>query len=447
MRQPWPTSGWIALLALASQLLATLVSVAVVGWLPRPAAPQMRIDQAAQVLRGEIAAAPAGLRLQEQSVPPAGNGNHWLSLVAAQQLGLPISRVRLVWSSSAQVPDVHIVANYVLPGAGKVGKPPVVEDQLAALHLPPFELGVHRGDSRWQVVGIDHSDLAIWRRQALLAFLAGTMLLAPLAAWAAYRLGRPLRRLADASAEFDLRSMKPLPIDGPREVRMLAEAINTSRARLREQAEDLTRLLAAAAHDLRTPLTGLRIRAVLAPPEPAKRMVADIERMNAMIQQVLDYSRGQLDPPSIQHLDIVSLVDDCAHAAGLRGVKVQANLPDSLPWEADTLLLRRALDNLIDNAGRYAGSVELRIHRLDDVLLLEVADRGPGIPAEDRVRLLQPFQRGEESRSCTTGGAGLGLAIVANAARRHGGELLLLDREGGGLVARMVLRRMQCRDR
>lgn len=432
------------MLALASLLLATLVSVAVVGWLPRPAAPMMQLGPAVQVLRGEIEASRAGLRLQVRSTPPVGNGSAWMSVLAAQQLEVPVSQVRLTWMGADKAPVVQVIQGGTLLGASQRGMFLKAQSQLmGAIQLPAFELGVQQADGHWLVVGSDHSDLAAWRRQVLLALAAGTVLLAPLAAWAAIRLGRPLRRLADASAEGDLRSMTPLPEEGPREVQMLASAINASRTRLRDQAQEMTRMLAAVAHDLRTPLTGLRLRAEFAPPEPARRMVADIERMNAMIQQVLDYARGELEPPALQPLDLAGVLDDCVQSARLRGVTIHAELPATLPWEADALLLRRALDNLIDNAARYAGPVELQVRVADDELTLDVADRGPGIPQADRARLLQPFQRSETSRSRVTGGAGLGLAVAANAARHHGGELLLLDREGGGLLVRMLLRRTQ----
>ncbi|MEE9889490.1 MAG: HAMP domain-containing sensor histidine kinase [Stenotrophomonas geniculata] len=388
------------MLALASLLLATLVSMAVVGWLPRPAPPPIQ---------------------------------------------LPASRVRLVWSGSGKAPEVHVIEGSTALNAAQRHQFFQAQGQLlGAIQLPPFELAVQQADGHWRVVSSNHSDVAAWRRQVLLALLVGTALLAPLAAWAAIRLGRPLRRLADASAEGDLRSMAPLPDDGPREVQMLAAAINASRIRLREQAQEMTRMLAAVAHDLRTPLTGLRLRAEFAPPESARRMVADIDRMNVMIQQVLDYAHGELEPPSMQLLDLAALLEDCVQSARLRGVEIQTDFPGVLLWEADGLLLRRALDNLIDNAARYAGPMELQVRCTDDLLLLHLADRGPGIPAEDRMRLLRPFQRSEASRSRATGGAGLGLAVAAIAARHHGGDLQLLERVGGGLLVRMLLRREHC---
>ncbi|HHA2535606.1 TPA: sensor histidine kinase [Stenotrophomonas maltophilia] len=428
------------MLALASLLLATLVSVAVVGWMPRPAPPPMRLDQAVQVLRGEQAAAPLGLHLATQDAPPKGSASDWLTQLAALQMGLPAKEVRLVWSGQGKAPDVQVIeGGEVLDGTARVGVLKAQAALLTAMQWPPFELGVRQADGRWRVVGSDHSDLAAWRRQVILALLGGAVLLAPLAAWASIRLGRPLRRLADASARVDLQADTPLPDDGPREVQMLAAAIGTGRERLRAQAQDMTHMLAAVAHDLRTPLTGLRLRAEFAPTPQAARMVADIERMDTMIEQVLDYARGELQPLQMRPLDLAALLEECGQAALLRGVEISIQGPDSLPWHGDALLLRRAFDNLIDNADRYAGAMELRLTVVERGVQLEVMDRGPGIAEGDRVRLLQPFQRSERSRSRTTGGAGLGLAVAANVARRHAGELQLLHREGGGLVACLLL--------
>ena len=428
------------MLALASLLLATLVSVAGVGWMPRPAPPPMRLDQAVQVLRGEQAAAPLGLHLATQDAPPQGSASDWLTQLAALQMGLPAKEVRLVWSGQGKAPDVQVIeGGEVLDGTARVGVLKAQAALLTAMQWPPFELGVRQADGRWRVVGSDHSDLAAWRRQVILALLGGAVLLAPLAAWASIRLGRPLRRLADASARVDLQADTPLPDDGPREVQMLAAAIGTGRERLRAQAQDMTHMLAAVAHDLRTPLTGLRLRAEFAPTPQAARMVADIERMDTMIEQVLDYARGELQPLQMRPLDLAALLEECVQAALLRGVEISIQGPDSLPWHGDALLLRRAFDNLIDNADRYAGAMELRLAVVERGVQLEVMDRGPGIAEGDRVRLLQPFQRSERSRSRTTGGAGLGLAVAANVARRHAGELQLLHREGGGLIACLLL--------
>lgn len=440
MRRPWRTATWVALLTLATLLVAQAVSFAVVWALPSPQAPQMNLGQAVQVLQGELPAGRVGLRRWQQDAPPRGEGNPWLSAVVADRLGVPQEAVRVAWRRDADPPAVQVIKQGQLQRSG-AGEGTHVEQALLlpGLQWPAFELAVRRSDGRWQVVGADYSELMLWRRQVLLALLAGALLLAPLAAWLALRLTGPLRRLADASAAVSLQSDARLPLEGPREVQALAGAMNAARQRLRDQAAEVTQLLAAVAHDLRTPLTGLRLRADSAPPAQAERMVADIQRMTQMIDQVLDYARGELQPVQRQPTALHTLLAECAQHAQARGLAVQCSADAPLTARVDALLLRRALDNLIDNAARYAGAAELRLHRDAGTILIDVADRGPGIATADKARLLQPFQRQETSRSRSTGGTGLGLAVAQGAARQHGGALHVLDRPGGGLIVRIVL--------
>lgn len=442
MSRPWRTATWVALLTLSTLLVAQAVSFAVVWALPSPAAPQMNLHQAVQVMAGERAAADLGLRRWRQAQPPAGRDNDWMSSVVAARLGVPRARVRTVWQRSTDptAVQVQVIKQGQLLAGGPEQRATVEEALLLpGLLWPAFELAVQHADGQWTVVGADYSALLQWRRQVLLALLAGAVLLAPLAAWLALRVTGPLRRLADASADLSLQSTARLPVEGPREVQVMAEAMNAARERLRDQAHEVTRMLAAVAHDLRTPLTGLRLRADSAPPAQAERMVADIARMTSMIDQVLDYARGELHPAQRHSTALHLLLEECAQHAQARGADVRLTHAAHASVAVDVLQLRRALDNLIDNAVRYAGAAELRLEAGDGVVMLEVADRGPGIADADKLRLLQPFQRHEGSRNRSTGGIGLGLAVAQGAARQHGGELHLLARDGGGLVARICL--------
>lgn len=442
MSRPWRTATWVALLTLATLLVAQAVSFAVVWALPSPPAPQMNLRQALQVMAGERDAADLGLRRWRQPQPPAGNDNDWMSSVVAARLGLPRARVRTVWQRSADpaAVQVQVIKQGQLLASGPEQRDTVEEALLLpGLLWPAFELAVQDQDGQWTAVGADYSALLQWRRQVLLALLAGAVLLAPLAAWLALRVTGPLRRLADASADLSLQSTARLPVEGPREVQVMAEAMNAARERLRDQTHDVTRMLAAVAHDLRTPLTGLRLRADSAPPAQAERMVADIARMTSMIDQVLDYARGELHPAQRHPIALHLLLEECVQHAQARGADVRLTHARQVSVAVDVLQLRRALDNLIDNAVRYAGAAELRLEVADAEVMLDVADRGRGIAEADRARLLQPFQRHEGSRNRSTGGIGLGLAVAQGAARQHGGQLHLLPRDGGGLIARICL--------
>jgi two-component system osmolarity sensor histidine kinase EnvZ len=199
-------------------------------------------------------------------------------------------------------------------------------------------------------------------------------------------------------------------------------------------------VLAGISHDLRTPLARLRLELEMAgvSPEVARAMGADVEEIDAVIGQFLDYARGDQEQKRVEEVDRVLGAIAARYAELGRQVTLIAGSPRPRPLAH--LALRRAVTNLVDNALRYAGEpVEIESREADGDTLIEVRDRGPGIPPAEAERMKQPFTRMDASRG-GTGGSGLGLAIVERIARAHGGGLELLPREGGGLVARIRLR-------
>ncbi|MFC4728437.1 HAMP domain-containing sensor histidine kinase [Coralloluteibacterium thermophilus] len=444
MSRPRGILALVGGLALATLVLAQAVALAVVGWWPAPPAPTMVPAEAVAALAGTAPPAP-GLRVWTQADAPSGTPVPWLADLAADRLQRPAPQVRAVWQRTPEV-GLQVIDSGQLTPAGRIDAQRQTQVRAAllaaGLQVPAFQLAAVQPDGTWRVVGSVDAGRGQWRRQVLLALALGALLIAPLAWWMARRLTGPLRRLAEASARMDLGADAPaVPVEGAAEVRVLGRAIADARQRLRAQADDVTAMLAAVAHDLRTPLTGLRLRAESAPPPERERMVADIERMQAMIAQVLAYARGELAPLQRETVDVAALAQELAASATALGqaVQVQADAPAIV--QGDALALRRAVSNLIDNAVRYAGAAEIVIHGDESHVRIDVADRGPGIPADARARLVQPFQRLERSRSRDTGGTGLGLAVARSTAQRHGGRLDLHDRAGGGLLARLTLPR------
>lgn len=438
MTQGRSIGSLVVAVGLASVLLSQAACFAVIWWLPRPAAPLMDFDEAMRVLRQEAPAGRYGLMTWLQYDPPEGRNDTAMARLVAEQLGMPPDELRLLWVRPENAPMVRVVGAHA-DQAGRLDQASRVRETLlnGGLRWPAFVLARREDGGMWRVVTVAHDDT--WRRQMWMALGAGVAVLAPLVAWAALRVSRPIRRLAEAGEALELRGGPPLPETGPREVRMLAHTMNSAHARLKAQAEGTARMLAAVAHDLRTPLTSLRLRAETAPPDQAARMAADIDRMGHMIEQVLDFARGEFAPVRPAPLDLRELLRDCADQARERGLVVQESIPALPAFVGDASLLRRAIDNLLENAARYAGASELSAHAGEDSLSIEVADRGPGIPGDEKARLLQPFERHERSRNRDTGGAGLGLAVAMGAARAHRGDLVLIDRPGGGLVARLRL--------
>ncbi len=258
------------------------------------------------------------------------------------------------------------------------------------------------------------------------------------------RINTPLLKLAAAARMIEHQENPPLMNEtGPEEIAELTRAFNQMNHALAQADKERALILAGVSHDLRTPLARLRLGIELsgAPEQDVEAMVADIEDMNRIIQQFLDFARGQTQEP-MQPVDLIQLMQECTQPYTLRALPIMLELPKELSTQGYPLLLRRALKNLIDNALRYAGE-ESPLHVSCDKTsegypYIEVADRGPGIPLDQIEHMRQPFTRMESARSNVVG-TGLGLAIVDRIAKAHHGEFQLLPRPGGGLIARIVL--------
>jgi two-component system osmolarity sensor histidine kinase EnvZ len=282
------------------------------------------------------------------------------------------------------------------------------------------------------------------RRIALqwLGWGAAALVLALAAAYfIVFRLKRPLAALTRAArAVGEGRAPAPLDEAGPEEIRTLARAFNQMSRDLDRLAADRALILAGVSHDLRTPLARLRLGLEMTGGDAALRqgMTADIEEMDRIIGQFLDFARTGTEDGSAME-DVADIAREVARHYADIGAPVQAEIAATPPRPLRRDALRRAIANLVDNAQRYAGGeVLLRVAPEGTGAAIEVLDRGPGIPPEQSERMKQPFTRLESARS-NAGGSGLGLAIVERIAKAHGGRLDLVMRDGGGLVARLTL--------
>jgi two-component system osmolarity sensor histidine kinase EnvZ len=254
-------------------------------------------------------------------------------------------------------------------------------------------------------------------------------------------LSRPLRVLNDAVDRVGRGEMPPpLPEDGPSEIARLNRGFNRMAANLQRVEEDRALLLAGVSHDLRTPLARLRIGIEMGAADEAMRagMIDDIEEMNRIIGQFLEFARTDRDGAR-ESCDANALVGGCVERYARVGRDVRF-APGSLPPAVlRPTAFSRLVANLVDNALAYgAPPVEVTTRAEDGRLVVDVADRGPGIPPAEVERLKQPFTRASAART-NAGGAGLGLAIVDRIARMHGGTFDLLPRDGGGTIARVAL--------
>ena len=271
------------------------------------------------------------------------------------------------------------------------------------------------------------------------------------AAWIGARwLSTPMRQLADASRALaqGLGSHRPAPAldetQGTLEVRRTAEVFNAMSRRLHEQFSAQALLMAAISHDLRTPLSRLRLRLEhMEPNAHTERSINDVREMDQLIASVLEMMQlnheAAAEPQRVDLRALVqSLADDLAeqgHAVTLQNAEV----PEPAVVPGQPAALNRVVANLLSNAIRHGGSADISVQVQAGRVQLLIDDRGPGIPADQLESVFQPFYRVDTSRSKQTGGTGLGLYIARDLARRHGGQLTLANREGGGLRAELLL--------
>lgn len=303
-----------------------------------------------------------------------------------------------------------------------------------------FRLDEHDDEEYWLVLPRERATRSVashWLSWGLLAIA-----LALTVAWLiASRISRPLKALAK-SAETVGRGQipAPLPEDGAEELSRLAKAFNLMATDLQRYEQDRSEVLAGISHDLRTPLTRLRLEAEMSIADAGAQqaVIADIEQMEAVISQFMDYARTESGETAVIY-DLSYLLTNIVDRQACVGRPCQLDLA-ALP----ELLLRpkaitRAITNLIDNAWKYGGGeVTVKTAAVDGEIWLEISDHGPGIPADEAERLKRPFTRLETART-NASGTGLGLAIVERIARLHNGRLELLPNPGGGLLARVVL--------
>lgn len=313
----------------------------------------------------------------------------------------------------------------------------MMHDKISGLELT---LSIALADGTWLNVDTRFQRPPLqWQVFSAVSFGSTAAVLIGVAFWYLLaRLTRPLARLAQAADNLGRgEEREPLPVTGPSEVRDLTDTFNRMQERLIRTVADKTRIMAALGHDLRSPLTALRVHAEMVDEQETRNaLVKSIEEMQDMVERTLAFARGMAISENPETVELGKFL-----------AEMKRDMIDAFQLETDAPLhirlrpqsMRRALRNVVDNAVRYGENVEVFYTREYDRALIWVRDHGPGIPDAQLEEVFEPFFRVETSRSRETGGTGLGLSIARTILRSHGGDIDLQNHPNGGILARVVL--------
>lgn len=384
-----------------------------------------------------IAALPTGEREETAHVLSTATMEiHWspLSLVnppsvESERIGLLRKQLREL---VPEITDDHVRLAFADEGTSSEESDAYHHLLLASVQLPDASW-VNFRLATFQTAPTEHGVLASLSAMALGILLVSVVLVRSVTA--------PLRTLARAADRIGIDLAAPeVPQTGPREIQQTAKAFNRMQARIKRLISDRTQTLAAVSHDLKTPITRLRLRAEFVKDEELRQTIeGDLDEMERMIESTLAFLRGDATGEESKTVDIATILETVSDQLVDTGHDVVlAGLPH-LSLRCKPLAIKRAFSNLIENAVKYGRRARVNLAERGDEIVITIADDGPGIPEEEMERVFDPFYRLEASRSRETGGTGLGLTVARTAIRAHGGDIRLHNVQPSGLCATVTL--------
>lgn len=359
---------------------------------------------------------------------------HWSAIPLVQQDRSPDERLDLLTRRLQQlVPDLDEEGLRVAYGAKNDGADHVMQ---VSVQLPDGSW-INARVTTLGSAAIADFHLLVPTALMALAIFAVSVFLVRVCTAEFKALTRAARRLGvDVSAP-------PLPVRGPEEVREAAQAFNEMQERIRSLLTDRTQMLAAVSHDLRTPITTIRLRAeFLEEGEERDRILAQLDEMEEMVSATLSFLRDDRGREEAKVLHIGALLETICNDLSDTGRPVSYDGPADVTFQGRPVALKRALINLIDNAVKYGGQAMVSLRAHQDRVVIWIEDKGPGIPEGEFERVFGPFYRIEASRNRATGGFGLGLTVARSVIKAHGGEITLINLPDSGLRAEVSLPRV-----
>jgi signal transduction histidine kinase len=449
MRYSSLLSDTIARRFAVTEVLAVAVTLALVGlfrtfggaWSHEPLENSSLLNEAADIVRMIEAAAPSMRQAIAAAAAPGEFRTDWYSAASRASASLEAApRSEDQRAQGAISAHLERAVAVLRPGSTGSVPPGIVYDQTKP--LVPYMLAVQLRDGSWLVFSVTKrtwgmpwaNRWAIW-----LCFLAVSITI--VTAFAARQFARPIEQLASAVRQFGLNPRAP-PIaeTGPKELQQVITTFNAMQAQIQKFVAYRTMMLAAISHDLRTPLTRMRLRGeFIEDPEQQARLFRDVDEMQNMVDEALAFFRDDATAEETTSFDLphvlLTIANDCAD----QDVHIGYAGPAHAVYRGRPFALKRAFTNLIDNAAKYGRTPEIELCCEETALVVAIRDRGPGIPPDALDNVFRPYYRVDKSRNRTTGGVGLGLTVAQAIIQGHGGEIILRNRPDGGLEARIVL--------
>lgn len=329
------------------------------------------------------------------------------------------------------------------PNAGVLATEPSDAKGLPATDPRNYAIAIQLTDGSWVSFTTSQRSWGLDRGPRIALTVLFVMLASGIvASLASRRLARPVQRLARASERFGAGvRAAPLALDGPWEIREAASAFNAMQERIQQLMDSRTAMLMAISHDLRAPLTRMRLRGeFIDDAEQQRKLFRDVDDMQAMIEASLTFFRLDSQEEALSRFDLAELLHSVLDDFRDLGRPVTwSQPPQRIVYQGRLLGLRRSVTNLVDNALKYGSTARVSLQRAQHGILIRIEDDGPGVPPEMIPKLFEPFFRGEPSRNRATGGFGLGLASALSIIRAQGGDLSLANREPHGLEATITL--------
>ena len=432
-----------------TEVLAVAVTLALIGlfrtlggaWSNEPLERSGLLNEAADIVRMIEAAPPSMRQAIAEAAAPDEFRTDWYAAASRASASLEAAP-RSEDQKAQRTISAHLQRAVAILRPGRAGSlpPGIVNDR--SRPIAPYMLAVQLHDGSWLVFsvmkrtwGLPWADRwAIW-----LGLLAVSITIVTV--FAARQFSRPIEQLAAAVRQFALNPRAP-PISetGPRELQQVIKTFNAMQAQIQKFVAYRTMMLAAMSHDLRTPLTRMRLRGeFIEDQEQQARLFRDVDEMQNMVDEALAFFRDDATAEETTSFDLPHVLLTIANDYADQDVNIGYSGPAHAVYRGRPLTLKRAFTNLIDNAAKYGEAPEIELTCEEAALVVAIRDGGPGIPADALDDVFRPYYRVDKSRNRTTGGVGLGLTVAQAIVQGHGGEITLKNRPQGGLEALIVL--------